>query len=295
MDKKLETLRNEYKNTPIPDELDFVLKKALKQKKKKHVNMKRSLVGVGAAAIILIIGINTSPAFAKTLSEVPFVGSLVKVVTFTEYKMNEKTYNAEIEVPAIENLDNESLQSTLNEKYLEESKALFEEFQTEVESLKEIQDGGHLGVDSGYEIKTDTEQILSIGRYVVNTVGSSSTTFQFDTIDKKNELLITLPSLFKNEEYIDVISEEIKKQMISQMEQDSSLYYWVKNPNKKDESPFDPFEKIKPEQSFYINKNNKLVIVFNKYEVAPGYMGVVEFTIPSGVLSNVLVSNEYIK
>ncbi|MDU5177028.1 RsiV family protein, partial [Clostridium sp.] len=39
----------------------------------------------------------------------------------------------------------------------------------------------------------------------------------------------------------------------------------------------------------------KLVISFDKYEVAPGYMGVVEFVIPTEILSDSLVSNEYIK
>ncbi|MFB8736384.1 hypothetical protein ACEQPO_30285 [Bacillus sp. SL00103] len=34
----------------------------------------------------------------------------------------------------------------------------------------------------------------------------------YDTIDKKNHVLITLPSLFKDDRYIDVISENIKEQ-----------------------------------------------------------------------------------
>lgn len=32
-----------------------------------------------------------------------------------------------------------------------------------------------------------------------------------------------------------------------------------------------------------------------KYEVAPGYMGVVEFQIPTEVIKDALVSHEYIK
>ncbi|WP_339316501.1 hypothetical protein [Paenibacillus sp. FSL R10-2734] len=43
-------------------------------------------------------------------------------------------------------------------------------------------------MESGYEVKTDNDQILAIGRYVVDTVGSSSITFKYDTIDKKNQL-----------------------------------------------------------------------------------------------------------
>ncbi|HHW37439.1 MAG TPA: anti-sigma-V factor rsiV [Bacillales bacterium] len=295
MDKKIEKLKTDYHNIPIPNELDFVVKKALQQKPRKTRKIKW-IAGVAAALVVFVGGLNVNETFAKTMAEVPVIGNIVKVLTFVEYKVDEETYNADIKAPAIHNLKNEGLQATLNEKYLEESKALYEQFQADIDELKAA-NGGHLGVDSGYEIKTDNDRILSIGRYVVNTVASSSTTYQFDTIDKQKGLLITLPSLFKNDAYINVISEEVKKQMIAQMENDDSMFYWVENPNHpvEDLDLIDPFEKIKANQSFYINKDNKLVIVFDKYEVAPGYMGVVEFTIPSVVLEDILVSHEYIK
>lgn len=293
MEKRMEEWKKDYDNIPIPDELDFIVQRALRQKPRRRKTTKW-VAGVAAAAVIFIGGLNVNETFAKTMAEVPIIGNLVKVLTFVEFKVDEETYNADIKAPAIHNLKNKGLQSTLNEKYLEESKALYEQFKADIEELKAA-DGGHLGVDSGYEIKTDTDRLLSIGRYVVNTVGSSSTTYQFDTIDKQKGLLITLPSLFQNDAYINVISEEIKRQMLSQMEKDTSIIYWVDNPNKQEEDLFDPFEKIKANQSFYITKYNKLVIVFNKYEVAPGYMGVVEFTIPSEILTDILVSHEYIK
>jgi hypothetical protein len=153
--------------------------------------------------------------------------------------------------------------------------------------------GGHLGVDSGYVIKTDTDRILSVGRYVVNTIASSSTTFKYDTIDKKNEVLITLPSLFKDDSYVDIISENIKEQMIKRHEADDMMFYWVEGV--EEEGLVDLFEKISKEQSFYINSEGKLVISFDKYEVAPGYMGIQEFVIPTEVISEILVSDEYIK
>jgi hypothetical protein len=293
MNNKMEALKKEYHEIPIPSQLDFVVRKALKQKPKKRMMTKVS-VGLAAAAAIFIGGLNTSPAFAQTMADVPGLKNVVKVLTFREFKVDEGTYHADIKAPAITNLDNKELQSTLNQKYLKESKELYQQFQTDMKNLKES-GGGHLGVNSGYEVKTDNDQLLSIGRYTVNTVGSSSTTFHYDTIDKKNKLLITLPSLFKSDAYVDLISNEIKKQMIAQMDKDPSLTYWVKNPNKKDDNPLDTFEKIKPDQNFYINKNNKLVIVFDKYDVAPGAMGIVEFVIPTDVLKDVLVSNEYLK
>jgi len=299
MDEKLERLKREYMNVPIPTELDFVVKRALKESgvnsMSKKNNIKRiriAAASVAAVFLVLTVGANTSQAFAATLSKVPVLGSIVKVLTFREYTVNEDTYNSDIKVPAIQGLENKTLENSLNEKYLEEGKKLYEQFKTDMEELKK-NGGGHLGINSGYEVKTDTDRILSIGRYTVNTVGSSSTKMKYDTVDKKNEVQITLPSLFKNDSYVDIISKNIKKQMVEQNKADSNKFYWVEGIEQK--STTELFDKISKDQNFYINPEGKLVISFDKYEVAPGYMGIVEFVIPTDVISDILVSNEYIK
>jgi hypothetical protein len=299
MDSKIEKLKKEYMNIAIPAELDFKVRKTLKDNgvKSKISNNSFKRVRIAAASIaasfvILTIGLNSSLVFAETLSKVPVISGLVKVLTFREYTVKEDKYNMNIKVPSIHGLENIGLASSLNKKYIDENKKLYEKFNKDMEDIKKS-GGGHLGVNSGYEVKTDTDRILSIGCYVVNTVGSSSTVFKFDTIDKKNEILITLPSLFKDENYIDIISENIKKQMIEQNKADNNKFYWVSGIEQK--GTVQLFEKISKEQNFYINAEGKLVVSFDKYEVAPGYMGIVHFVIPSEVLSYILVSNEYIK
>ena len=298
-DKSLQQLKKEYIETPIPKELDFLVNKALRDsgihnKKRKNIFKKGSIVAasIGISIAILTVGVNSSAVLAATLSKIPVVGSIVKVLTFREYTVNEDKYKANIKIPSIEGLKNKDLESSLNEKYLSENKKLYGEFIADVENLKKDSDG-HLGVDSGYVIKTDNDNILSIGRYVVNTVGSSSTTFKYDTVDKKKETLITFPSLFKDISYVEIISENIKKQMREQMKSDSNKIYWVADASK--EKTMEIFDKIMENQSFYINPQSKLIISFNKYEVAPGYMGVVEFIIPTEVIADILVGNEYIK
>ncbi|MBS4174690.1 anti-sigma-V factor rsiV [Bacillus sp. FJAT-49736] len=293
MDKKLELLRDEYKNIPIPAELDTVVQKALNQPKKPRRSYKW-VVGTVAAAAIFIVGLNTSPTFAKTMSEIPVVGNVVKVFTFKDYHFDDKNFNAHIQTPKVKNLENKQLESSLNQKYVEENRKLYKEFSKEMKDLKK-QGGGHLGVDSGYEVKTDNDQILSIERYVTKIQASSDTTLTFDTIDKKKQILLTLPILFKNDQYIDLISENIKDQMHQQMKKDSNKIYWVSGKRDLDIRPEEMFNKISANQNFYINKNHKLVIAFNQFDVAPGYMGTVEFVIPTSVISNILVGNEYIK
>lgn len=290
LDKKLEKLKSDYQNIPIPDNLDFIVANAISRSNVRKFPFK-SVIGLAASAIF-ILSINSSPTFAKTLSDVPIVGTLVDVLTFTEYTVDEKTYQAHLKVPAVSNLKNKDLENSLNQKYLNENKQLYDTFTKEMDEMKK-ENGGHLGIDSGYEVKTDTDNILSIGRYVVNTVGSSSTTMTYDTIDKKKEILLTLPLLFKDETYINLISENIKEQMKEQMKHDENKLYWFRDEG--DETTIGLFDKISSKQNFYINKDNQLVISFDKYEVAPGAMGIIEFIIPSDILSDALVSNHYIK
>lgn len=292
MDKNLERLKSKYMDIEIPSELDNVVNKALNTPRKKNRAPIKILFGSGTAAALLMVVINANPVLAKRLLDVPVVGNIINVITFVEIKVDEEKHHANIKVPSISNLKDKDLEKSLNEKYLKENKQLYQEFMQEVESLKKLGDG-HIGVESGYVVKTDNEKILSIGRYVVNTVGSSSTTFKYDTIGKREQVLLTLPILFKNQNYIEAISENIKDQMKQQMKEDKSKVYWILDAGV--ENPIEPFEKITANHNFYINQDNKLVISFDKYEVAPGYMGVVEFIIPTELLSDDLLGSEYIK
>ncbi len=294
-DKKLQELKDEYMSIPIPDELELVVKRSLQDGGR--LAMKRNnwgkIGGVAVAVVLLFtLTLNLSPSVAHALADVPVIKSIVNVLTFREYRINEATYDADIKVPGVKGLENKELQDSLNNKYLEENKKLYQDFVRDMDDMK-ANGGGCLGVNSGYEIKTDNDQILSIARWEVTTMASSSTTMKYDTIDKQKEILITLPSLFKDESYIKVISENIKEQMRKQMKADPNKIFWVTGVG--EEPGFETFEQIDREQNFYINDNGKLVISFDKYEAAPGYMGVVEFVIPTEVISKNLVSNEYIK
>ena len=285
--------RNEYENIEIPDELEFLVRTTIKEQEKKMKRkniINKSVIAAAVAGVVFVGSINLSSEISYALSEVPVLGSIVRVLTFKTFELKDNNFDAELKTPAIEGLDSK-LEAMLNEKYLDENQKLYDDFMKEIDELKKADmEEAHMGIASGYEVKTDTDKLLVIGRYVVNTAGSSSTTIKYDTIDKQNKLLITLPSLFKDEAYIDIISENIKAQMKEQMK-DENKVYWLEDEMMGDEN----FSKIDKNQSFYITKDNQLVIAFDKYEVAPGYMGNPEFIIPSELLKDALVSEEYIK
>ena len=285
--------RNEYENIEIPDELEFLVRTTIKEQEKKMKRkniINKSVIAAAVAGVVFVGSINLSSEISYALSEVPVLGSIVRVLTFKTFELKDNNFDAQLKTPAIEGLDSK-LEAMLNEKYLDENQKLYDDFMKEIDELKKADmDEAHMGIASGYEVKTDTDKLLVIGRYVVNTAGSSSTTIKYDTIDKQNKILITLPSLFKDEAYIDIISENIKAQMKEQMKDENNVY-WLEDEMMGDEN----FSKIDKNQSFYITKDNQLIIAFDKYEVAPGYMGNPEFIIPSELLKDALVSEEYIK
>ena len=220
--KKLNKLKKDYEATEIPSELEDVVNAAIQKAKasqKKRPFLKQWTIGAAAAAALFIGSINVSPSFAQAMANVPVLGAIVDVFTVQQLTVDKETYQANVATPAIEGLEDEGLQASLNEKYLEENKVLFEQFEQEASELEKA-GGGHLGIDTGYEVKTDNDQLLSIARYEVNTVGSSSTTMKYDTLDKQNSILITLPSLFKDDQYVDAISSYIVGEMERQMEAD---------------------------------------------------------------------------
>ena len=289
MDKRLKKLKEEYHNIPIPFELETIVNEAIQQvKPRRFPNYMKPILVAAAATLLFSISVNISPALAKTLSDIPVIGKLVEVVTIMDIKEeSEHNSSVDIQTPAIHGLENPELENNINHKYIEESKQLYADYRKLIASLKDGEDA-HTAIQGGYEILTDNDIILSIRRYTEITQASASVENKFDTIDKEYEIVLTLKSLFKNDHYVEIISEEIKAQMYQQMKQDENKVYWIKNDD------IEPFTAIKQDQSFYINSDNKLVIAFDELEVAPGYMGAVEFVIPTEKIASILVGNRYI-
>lgn len=69
--------------------------------------------------------------------------------------------------------------------------------------------------------------------------------------------------------------------MQQQMAEDDGKMYWVDNA----EVPEWNFDKITDETSFYLDSDGHLVICFNEGDVAPMYMGCVQFVIPDEVVA----------
>ena len=285
----LEKAKQKYNEIDIPQDLDATVRNSIQSGRGKHKLSKHHIKQWGiavAAAVALFVGsVNISPTFAKTLAAVPALQSIIEVITVQDLDLEKDSSSIHLNTPSISGLENKELEEALNTKYLAENKALYEKFieETGTDSL------GNVNIATDYEIVTNTDDILSITRYESVAYGSSFLSMRTDNIDKKNEVLITLPSLFKDDSYIETISTYLIEEMRKQMEKDNSIVYWIAS----EEEP--GFEQIRQDQNFSITEDHKLTISFDKYEIAPGASGAITFEIPTEIIEEELVSNYYIK
>lgn len=283
--KEFEQAKKEYTQINASEELKRKVAKTMKQTKK-HRLLKNTAIAAASVLIISIGAVNLSPGLAYAVSDVPLLGSIVRVVTLDRYEYKDHGYEANIVTPQIEGLLDKELEEQLNNEFKENAAFIIAAYEKDVKELKaEFPDEEvHMAIESNYIVKTDNDDILAIDAYIFTASGSSNTIHHFYTIDKRTGELLTLSSLFKDDaDYVDVISQYITGEM-QRINANEDGLFWIDG----EENVFDGFKAIKPEQNFYINDDGNLVICFDKYEVAAGAQGSPEFAIPQEIIAEIL-------
>jgi len=247
------------------------------------------LAATAAALVIAFISLpNMSPTIAYAMEKIPVIGQLVKVVTFRDYEYEDEHHRADVEIPelVIEVESQEVRPETSLENTIDGIDAEIREITNEL--LNEFEN--HMREELGYkELIVKSEVLLTTQEYFTLKLScyqgeaSGYTGNYFYTIDLASGKCLQLKDVFAEDtDYINPISENIKEQMRNRMVQDENVYYWM-----NDEIDELNFKTITEETSFYINEKNNVVISFNQGEVAPMYIGDVEFEIPAEVLDDI--------
>ncbi|MGM9594514.1 MAG: RsiV family protein [Candidatus Onthomonas sp.] len=227
-----------------------------------------------AAAVLLALFLilpNVSRQAAYAMQEIPVLGALVRVITLRQYDYQEGNNTWSIAVPQVQ-ADEEHLQEAAGA-----INASVEELtQTILDELEAQKGEGYLDYEITYDVVTDSDRWFTLKLTLLQIMGSGSEEYRFYHIDKQTGQVVTLGDLL-DQAQLDAVSQEIKAQMRSRMEEDDGQIYWLDD----EEIPEWNFNGIDGEQNFYFDEAGRLVIAFNEYEVAPGYMGCPEFTIPS--------------
>lgn len=274
-----ENWRQQYEEIPVPDEAKRRLEEGIRKAKEEKRNVMRLRLikrvgGTAAAAMVaLTVLVNGSPAVAQAMERVPVIGAIAKVVTFRTYEDSRENAGAQVNIPQIEG---EGQQPEANQAIEEYANRLIQMYEKEIQAGGE---NGNYGLDSTYDVVFENQKYVSIRIRSTLTMASGTEFVKVFNVDKATGQVVELKDLLCGDEAVMAgISENIKAQMEAQMAADENVTYFLNS-----DTPEWDFKGIDGDESYYFNENGQLVIVFEEYEVAPGYMGAVEFVIPESV------------
>lgn len=292
----LEKAKHEYEAIEIPKELNQAIVERMQDKLQKGViHMKKYyLAAIPATAVIIFVaGLNTSYSFASAMEDIPVLGTVAKVLTIRSYQEKDADKEVDVNVPKVEvNDSNIEEEVTENNQAVEQmtvdvnaeiDKAVAEyvkEAEARIEEYKQafLETGGteeefaekHIKVKVDYEVKYQDENYLSfvvtgdeswVSAYAVN---------YYYNLDMKNAKRLTLKDLL-GDTYTDTANTQILAEMQKRTAENEDYMYFDKESG--------GFITVTDDTDFYINKAGNPVVVFDKYEVAPGFMGAQEFEI----------------
>lgn len=303
-----------YDSIEIPEELSDVVNRAIASKNKEEIRMKhennkkknnvvrifRYAAATAAGLLIcLTVGVNSSEAFAKEMSEVPVLGALAKVLTVRSYHGTDGDYEIDMDVPEIVPGEtgaqadapevtaftgdiNAEIEKIVDD-YMEQAKAEFQEYKEAFFATGGTQEewaDRTMDIDVNYEVKYQEGNILSLELVTAKGWVASQEERYYYNLDLSTEEYLTLRDLL-GEDYVELCNESIVAQIKQRMAEDENKMYFGFGPNGEEdrEMGIPGFTTVTDDTKFYLNERGNVVIVFEKYEIAPGYMGFQEFEI----------------
>lgn len=305
LQKPLEKAKKQYKTIKIPEELNQMTKIKVSERKeqssytgrikKEVIPMKKYYyAAVPAAAVILFtVGLNTSYSFANAMEGIPVIGAVAKVLTVRSYQEKDADKEINVSVPNIEFITTETEKPDTEEKTVVEQMIIdvnaeidkavteyVEEAETRIEEYKQafIETGGteeefaqkDIKVNVDYEVKCQNENYLSFVVTGDESWSGAYAVYYYYNLDMKNGQHLTLKDLL-GDNYAETANTQIREEMEKRLSENQDYTYF-------DEAA-GGFTTVAEDTDFYINEAENPVVVFEKYEVAPGFMGRQEFEI----------------
>ena len=286
----LKKAKDTYDSIEIPNELNYTVNKAIEKgkttnKRNKNIIYFKTATSVLATTFALfVVLLNTNESFAKAVKDIPIVSNIARVFTVREYKEENETDLIDVKIPAIQNTGNNDLEERINYEISSKINNIIEEAKNRALEYKNavLATGGTMDdyiptqINIDYKITYQDDNFIS---FIITKSESFASAYEeqyFYNIDINNGKELNLKDVL-GANYKKIVDNSIEKQISERMKVDSNNLYF-----EKDEGGFSG---IKDEfQDFYINENKKAVIVFQKYEIAPGYMGIQNFEISDNLI-----------
>ena len=273
--------RTAYQQTPIPEELEFAVASAIRagnRRRNRRRAVRRSLTAALASCACFVLLVNASPTFARAVSDVPVLGSLVRVFTVAEYTVEDREHLIDVRLPALELEGATDLEQRINTEIQTRIDQVLQDAEDRARETKAafVATGGDpdefmpIMISVDYEIKCQSDQYLSFIITKTETLASAYTEYYTYNIDLQAGKELTLKDVL-GPDYIEIANQAVREGIAQRSQNPDNIYF---------EPGEGGFESISEDQTFYLNQAGNAVVVFEKYEIAPGYMGIQEFEIP---------------
>lgn len=282
INRRLEELFSENDKVEKSSELNYVVEQALLEGEKMRFEKKSSepqnklIKVVFAVFCSVILMVNISPVFARTMYTVPLVGNICKFFTFREYHFMDDIKYVNIKIPEFVNTGKSELEKKVNreiryfvDKEMKSSerdaKDYYEAF---IATGGKKEDFQPMGITIDYEVYCANRDIVSFSVLKWETTFSAYNSKIFYNIDMETGRYLTIKDYLGND-YIKIVLSGIKNHLATWSSSDKELLW-------KD---LDFKDLINEKTNYYIDENKNVVIVFDKYEIGVGALGEVEIPI----------------
>lgn len=294
---QMKDAKKRYDEIPIPDELQERVQRAIEEREKErskaeiivrdtkrqryHPGLRTGLATAAAVMVLFTGAVNTNTALAENLQQLPGIGSIARILTFRSYEKEEKDFKISVEIPSLEVIgaDTQGLAEEVNkeihalcqaygneamERAMEYKKAFLETGGTEEEwAARSIK------IRVWYEIKSQTGDYLSFAVMGSESWSSAYSEAHYYNLDLNKGKIVTLKEVL-GEDYAEIADRSIREG-IKEKEKELGIEFWGPEEG--------GYSGVTENTAFYMNEAGNPVVVFEKYAIAPGAAGMVEFEI----------------
>lgn len=178
--------------------------------------------------------------------------------------LKEKHYETEgtivtVKIPHVVNVKDDKVKKVINKLITQAIDDFTNEFK---EFDKEPNTEHKLIADITFQNYYSDDKIISFSINATQIMADSYLQKKFYTVDLKTGEVYNIEH-FLGSDYQNIVKKSVQQQIAENKEKYPNLMYFDEAVNNL---------KITNEQPFYINKDNQVVVVFNQFEIAPGYM-----------------------
>lgn len=250
--------------------------------------MKKLLLTIGIVLILVFFFTNINKHFFEFTQNIPILSILTKTINFREFYEEVETTSQNTKFPRKYKIQDNTVQENINKIITEQIAELLNSSEKEKREINEkIQENMQSSLSGtlygkeytriDYDIKYASDEILSfilIKEEGINSTNTEIHTFNYNLKENKE---IKLKDLFGND-YKKIINEKIESEILNREEENTNVKFFHKN-DMLGIGEDNYFQGISENESFYINEFENVVIIFEKYSIAPGYMERPEFEI----------------